>query len=406
MEPWHERFVRLRTGKGWSLKEAATAFVAASEMHTANQLETVRRSIIRWERGEIADPTPETKRAIASMFDLPVADFFPERPLRDHAVPERLAPDEFNELVAALRMARVGSAHLDQAEAQVERLCSTYAVQDAAVLTGEVDDWIRTCAELVNEGRVNLDGHRRVLRLAGWLSLLRACLTWDQGDQLGSEHARVAAEGFATDLDDAVMHAWTWELRAWIALTQGDMPQVVAAADAGIRRSPHAPVAAQLHAQKAKAYARMRDQHKTVVALEGVRLVLDEAPTPDNLRNHFSVDPTKASFYAMDAYRVLGLHRMADALADTVIATSVRPDGTPIAPMRLSEALLTKAVVLASSGSVPEAVRMAEQALSPDRRSEPQLLLVADEVTRALAATAPSESSSFARHVRELTALG
>ncbi|NYI76827.1 hypothetical protein [Nocardioides panzhihuensis] len=188
-----------------------------------------------------------------------------------------------------------------------------------------------------------------------------------------------------------------------MALTQGDMPNVIAAADAGIRCAPNASVAAQLHAQKAKAYARMKDGHKTEVALDRVREVLDSNDLPTNVRNHFSVDPTKASFYAMDAYRTLhGRERMADAMADTVIATSTRPDGTVISPMRLAEAQLTKAVLAARDGSPVTALDLAEAALNHERRSQPSLLLVASEVAHELEYRSPADGAEFRAHLRAL----
>ena len=267
-------------------------------------------------------PTEPTRQAIAYMFDLPLEDFWPIRPLADAAIPDRLAPDEFSDLISALRLPRVGQAHLDQAEAEVERLCSAYASQDASTLIVEVNDWLRTLGELVTNGRVNLAGHAQAIRLTGWLALLRSCLSWDQGHGTACRAARVAAKGLADDLGDQVMTAWSWEIQAWTALTQGDMPQVVAMADAGLTAAPKSPVAAQLHAQKAKAYARMRDHHKAEVSLDAVRRVLDCCETPANVRNHFNVDPTKASFYAMDTYRVLGSNGLADGMADSVIQTS------------------------------------------------------------------------------------
>jgi hypothetical protein len=181
------------------------------------------------------------------------------------------------------------------------------------------------------------------------------------------------------------------------------MPNVIAAADAGIRCAPDASVAAQLHAQKAKAYARMKDSHKTEVALDRVREVLDGNDLPSNVRNHFNVDPTKASFYAMDAYRTLhGRERMADAMADTVIATSTRPDGTVISPMRLAEAQLTKAVLAARDGSPVTALELAGAALNHERRSQPSLLLVASEVAHELEHRSPADGAEFRNHLHEL----
>lgn len=385
-QPWHEKFVRLQEAYGWSNRDVAKAFVSASPYHGPEQLDSVLRTVKRWRRGEIAHPEPETQAAIAAMFNLPVSDFFPARPLANENVPDRLSPDAFTDLITALRAPRVGEAHLEQANSEVERLCSAYASQDAATLTAEVDAWMTTLASLVREGRVSLRGHAEVLRLTGWLALLRACLMWDQGDEIATLRARTAAEGLAGDLDDGPIAAWSWEIRAWMALTQGDMPNVIAAADAGLRHAPNASVAAQLWAQKAKAYARMRDAHKTEVALEHVRQVLDGVELPANLRNHFAVDPTKASFYAMDAYRTLGAAtgQLADAMADTVIATSTSPDGRIISPMRLAEAQLTKAVLAARSGATDTAVTLAETALGHGRRSTPSLRLVAGEVALEL----------------------
>ena len=124
MEPWHQKFRRLRQGRGWSLQRAAEAFVTASEHHAPDQVENVRTSIARWERGAVKDPDDASKVAIARMFDLPFGDFWPMRQLADETVPASLSKDEFSDLIGALRAPRVSGEHLEQAAAQVERLCS------------------------------------------------------------------------------------------------------------------------------------------------------------------------------------------------------------------------------------------------------------------------------------------
>ena len=63
---------------------------------------------------------------------------------------------------------------------------------------------------------------------------------------------------------------------------------------------------------------------------------------------------------------------MAETMADTVTATSTRPDGTVISPMRLAEAQLTKAVLAARDGSPVTALELAETALNHERRSQPE----------------------------------
>ncbi len=61
-------------------------------------------------------------------------------------------------------------------------------------------------------------------------------------------------------------------------------------------------VTVQLAAQEAKAWARIGDRRQTEVALDRGRRLLDSMPYPENLDNHFVVDPTKFDFYAMDCY--------------------------------------------------------------------------------------------------------
>lgn len=400
MEKWYDKFRRLRHSRGWSLAEAARQFVAASSMHTADQVESIRQQIIRWERGEVDTPRRETQAAVAAMFDLPHGDFWPVP--QGSSVPGRLAPDEWSDLVGAFQQSSVDSSHLDQIEHQIERLCSEYAYRDTEDLTTETTHWLRTLASLVQDGRVDYQGHGQVLRQAGWLSLLRACLMYDLGDDRAADRARVGAEQLAHQLNDTQMHAWTWEVRAWIALTQGDLLQAISAADAGLQANAMAPVAAQLHAQKAKAYARMHDRHKTEVELEHVRQVLDHNPAPTNPRNHFVVDPTKASFYAMDSYRVLGANSVADSLAESVIRSSTTPSGRVLSPMRLAEAQLTQSLVLARSGDVDGASRLTEQALGHDRKSSPSLLLVADEVCREIEQRYPRAGRDLFDQVRRI----
>jgi len=383
----------------------ADAFVAASELHTPAQVENVRRSVIRWERGDVRNPNRATQEAIARMFDLPVNDFWPTRPLADSGIPDRLAPDAFAELIEALRMPKVGSPHIDQAVVEVDRLCSEYASREPVALLTDAGEWTEELAGLIMHGKVNLAGHTRVLRLTGWLALLRSCLMWDLGRAAESRQARTLADGIASDLGDPVLGAWAAEIASWTALTLGDMPQAIASADVGLARTATAPVAAQLWSQKAKAYSRLADEHKTEVALEHVREILDRNDPPTNVRNHFAVDPTKASFYAMDAHRVLGNDSLADALAETVIRSSMAPDGRVISPMRLSEAQLTRAVVLARAGDVDQALAQADAAMRHDRRCAPNLQLVASEVAAAVRRYRPGAAAPFTRHVEELARL-
>ena len=117
-------------------------------------------------------------------------------------------------------------------------------------------------------------------------------------------------------------------------------------------------------------------------------------PYPENLDNHFVVDPTKFDFYAMDCYRHLAEDRMAETLADEVIRSATDFDGTERAPMRLAEARVTLGVVAARQGDVERAIHHGEQALEGQRKSLPSLAMVSRDLTRVLRQKYPQEPTT------------
>ena len=196
------------------------------------------------------------------------------------------------------------------------------------------------------------------------------------------------------EADHAQIQAWAHEIRAWMNLTSGDYHGVIAAAQHGTDVAPHHPVAVRLAAQEAKAWARIGDRRQTEIALDRGRRLLDSLPYPENLDNHFVVDPTKFDFYAMDCYRMLAEDKMAENLADEVIRASTDFDGTERAPMRLAEARITLGVVAARQGDIEEAVHHGTQALNGQRKSLPSLLMVSRDLTRVLRERYPSERAT------------
>ena len=140
----------------------------------------------------------------------------------------------------------------------------------------------------------------------------------------------------------------------------------------------------QLAAQEAKAWARIGDRRNTEVALDRGRRLLDTLPYPDNLDNHFVVDPTKFDFYAMDCYRMLTEDKLAKNLANEVIQAATDFDGTERAPMRVAEARITLGVVAARQGDIEQAIHYGERAISDERKSLPSLLMVSRDLTRVL----------------------
>jgi len=191
-------------------------------------------------------------------------------------------------------------------------------------------------------------------------------------------------------------------------VTSGDYHATVAAAREGLAIPRSRGGSVQLLAQEAKAWARLRNRSQVEVSLETGRELLSRLDFPQNPRNHFQVDPTKYDFYAMDCWRITGEDRLAAAAAETVVRSSVAPDGRSISPMRLAEAQLTQATVMARDGDVSGALVLAEAALRVDRRSLPSLLMIAQELVTEVGRIAPTSSAAreFEEHMKRLAAGG
>jgi hypothetical protein len=175
-----------------------------------------------------------------------------------------------------------------------------------------------------------------------------------------------------------------------------------------IEAAPHHPVAIQLSAQEAKAWARIGDRRLTEVALDKGRRLLEAMPYPDNLDHHFVVDPTKFDFYAMDCYRHVAEDRMAEMLATEIIQASTDFDGTERAPMRLAEARITLGVVAARQGDLEQAIHHGTHALGAPRKSLPSLLMFSRDLTKVLNDQYPNESETqaYLDQLHALSSLG
>ncbi|WP_050994185.1 hypothetical protein [Streptomyces violaceusniger] len=198
---------------------------------------------------------------------------------------------------------------LDALRITADRLCCEYAYMPADQLLMEGKAWLGRVVGLQHQ-RVSLAQHREIIALAGKLSLLVGCVEYDSGRPRDAEATRRAALMLGAEAGESSVQGWAHEMRAWFALTRGDYRGVIAAADAGIATAPNESVAAQLYAQKAKAWARLGDRQQTEVALDQGRLLLERLPYPENIEDHFVVDPAKYDFYRMDSYRKVGEDRL------------------------------------------------------------------------------------------------
>jgi hypothetical protein len=386
---WARRMANERRTRGWSQADA----VRAMRAHSASELPSEESLIRQWKRWESGEHQPKEfyQPIIAATFGTVTHAMFPIAPQRDpdSDVLAMTGMDTL-ELVSRLQRSDLDQATLDGLRIMADRLCSEYPFMPADQLLTEGRAWLRRITSLQGQ-RLTLRQHREILILAGWVALLVGCVEYDTGNRHAAETTRQAALSLGVEADHGEIIAWAHEMRAWINLTTGDYHGVVAAARNGTQVTMHHSVAVQLFAQEAKAWARMGDRRQTEVALDKGRRLLETLPYPENLDNHFVVDPTKFDYYAMDCYRIVGANSMAEHLAEEVIEASTDFDGQVRAPMRMAEARITLGVVKAREGDLEGAVSLGMRALEGDRKSLPSLLMVSRDLTKVLKEQHPGE---------------
>jgi tetratricopeptide (TPR) repeat protein len=402
---WARRMTNEREARGWSQADAVRALKAhaAPEEKIHADDASLLRQWKRWESGEIK-PSEFYQAIIARALGTVTHAMFPVPPRRD-ADADVLAITGMDtlELVSRLQRSDLDEASLTGLRVMADSLCSEYPFTPADQLLMEGRAWLRRITQL-QDHRLTLRQHREILVQAGWVALLLACIEYDIGLRQAADTTRQAALSLGIDADHSEITAWAHEIRAWMNLTSGDYNGVIAAARAGTDAAPMHGVTVQLAAQEAKAWARIGDRRQTEVALDRGRRLLEAMPYPDNLDNHFVVDPTKFDFYAMDCYRHLAEDRMAKTLADEVITSSTDFDGSERAPMRTAEARITLGVVAARQGDIDQAAAYGEQALSGDRKSLPSLIMVSRDLTKVLREkySATPQARLYLEHLHDL----
>jgi tetratricopeptide (TPR) repeat protein len=399
--PWAERMRSERAARGWSQADA----VRALQAHADKALPATGNLLRNWKRWEAGDAEPDDfhKRLIAKTFGTVTAAFFPRRVNGSDAVLLGETGMDTVELIHRLRASDVSRATLDGVAVMAEQLACEYPYVPPEQLREDGREWLKKILGLL-DGHLTLSQHREVLAQAGWVALVLGCVEYDMGMRAASEATRRGALSLGDEAGHGDVMGWAHEMRAWYALTQGNYRGAIQAANAGAEVAPSHGVAVQLLAQRAKAWARIGDRRQVEVALDAGRRILESLPYPENLDNHFVVDPAKFDFYAMDCYRVVGEDQLAEIAAQEVITSSTDFDGTLRKPMRVAEAEITLGVLAARSGDLDQAVDYGRQALAGERKSLPSLLMVSRELADLLSARYP-DAPRTADYLDELRSL-
>ncbi|GAB3742738.1 hypothetical protein GCM10027598_75010 [Amycolatopsis oliviviridis] len=372
----------MREARGWTQPEVAQRMREQTSEHLPEADNLIRRWKA-WERGE-NKPGAFYQPIIAATLGTVTAALFPpfERPSGGIELLGSTGMDRL-EVVSRLQASDVNEATLEAVRITVDKLCSEYARRPPAELILEGRQWLRRLLEM-QEQKLSLRQQRDVYELAGWLALLIGCLEYDLGDRASAEATRKSALSLGQESGSGGIMGWAHEMRAWFSLTRGDYRGVTIAAEAGQAVAGNHSVSVQLAAQEAKAWARIGRREEMQVALEKGRILLESMPYPDNIDNHFVVDPNKFDFYAMDCYRHVGENNLARELSEEVIRASTDFDRRERWPMRVAEAQITLGVIAAREGDLDEAIGRGRKALDGERKSLPSLALVARDLSGVL----------------------
>ncbi|TCP45039.1 hypothetical protein EV191_1175 [Tamaricihabitans halophyticus] len=398
---WARRIRSMREARGWSQVEAASHM----RSHTDKELPAGDNLTRRWKDWELGKSAPSKFYApiLAATLGTVTTALFP--PEKRHSELDVLGSTgmETLEIVSRLQASDVNDATLDAVRITVEKLCSEYARQRPDELISEGRQWLRRLVEM-QEQRLSFRQRRDTLELAGWLALLVGCLEYDLGRRDAAEATRRSALSLGNEVGSGGIMGWAHEMRAWFSLTSGDYRGVLSAAQAGQDVSGNHSVSVQLIAQEAKALSRMGKTDEMNRALERGRMRLESMPYPENVENHFVVDPSKFDFYAMDCHRYIGDNRIARELSEEVIRASKSFDDRERWPMRIAEAQVTLGVVAAREGDLDEAVAQGRRAIGASRQSRPSLAFVAQDLATVLHERYDGEPEAEA-YLEELQAL-
>jgi hypothetical protein len=383
--------------------------INASPTGVTERLVCDEERIRRWESGEVRWPSPVYRRALKDVTGLDPSQlgFIPNG--QAAVLPPRIdAAEAFRseaELVDTLDLARMvsvsdlGQGTLDTLQEAAELLCRAYPSASAAELRTRTKQRLSYISRLLH-GRLTLAQHRELLVTIGWLALLLGCVHYDLGEREQAEAARQAAYQAGLQAGHGEIIAWSYEMAAWFALTEGRYHDVVDYARAGQQHAGLTNAMIQLVLQQARGQARLGQRREVHAGLDHGAKLLEQIHKPEHPENHFVFDHTKWIFYAATCYTWLGDDEPAEEHARELIAYHTRPDGSTNAPMRTAISHIDLGLIRTRHGDLDQAVDHGLTALGYERKTEASLLSHAADLDQLLSDRYPDEPLAEDFHLR------
>lgn len=264
-----------------------------------------------------------------------------------------------------------------------DKLCRDYPSAPAPELRRKLKRLYSRVMQL-RQGRMTLAQHREVIAVSGWITALLACVDWDMNHREAAETARDATLRFAKEIGHSELTAWSYEMQAWFALTEGRYSDVTSIAKAAQTIGGENSAIVQLILQEARGWSRLGNCQAAEAAIERGQRLLQKLPAIDYPR-HFIFDRTKFPFYVASCYQWLGDDAKAEAYAQQVLRECKKYGTTERSPMRMADIHITLGIIRARRGDLEGAVESGSHALTYERKSGPSLLIRAGELSRVIA---------------------
>lgn len=367
MSDFGAELTRLMTAQGTGVRELARR-VHYNPGHISN-LRTGR-----------ARPSPELAADLDAALEADGALVALAPPRRQPA----RADDSHLELIELARRAEasdLGSGTIELLQGAADGLARQYTAADPDDVAAAGRRHLRYVTGLLGQ-RATLAQHRDLLVVAGWLSAVIACASYDAGDTASAVTAARMTRQFGESAGHAELAAWSFEIAAWFALTEGRFTDAASLSDAGMARAGTSNAGVQLAVQAARARARMGDR-QALDALATARTTLSRLPRTGDPQHHFVFDAGKFEFYVGTVLAWLGTDDQAAADHARWVIAECQQNGAVRWPMRLAISQLDLALVAARRGDLDEAAALGHAALLPARRSA-QLLPRAAELGHEL----------------------
>ncbi len=367
---------RRRTDAGLSLADVAvTAHVSRGYVHHVEHGH-------RWPSRPVVTALDAALDAGGCLLDR-WADVDAEPPAVITAAPGDVAELEAVELARRAAASDLSDRTLAQLETAVDDIAIAYPSADPAELLPRVRAHLAYVGRLL-DARGTLDERRRLLVVAGWLSLLVATLYIDLEQQRPARGWLSTTEDLARQTGHTEQHAWRYETEAWAVLTRGNYPRAVELSQTAQRTAPRGSSAAiQATAQEGRLWARLGQPRDTFSAVNRVQSYTGSMAPPDRPEHHYRYDPNKALAYTATTLAWLG-DTAAERYARETVAR-LQGNGDSRWPRRLATANLDLALALLASDQLDEAAARALAAIGSGK-VVPSNYWRAAEVVRAVEA--------------------